>query len=115
MQRVIEKPYHKWLPGEKFRLLNCTSAEIYDIADGMNLPYITVYTMWKHLHEEKTTEMAHFDYSKLVPLKSLFVRCPVCNGTTGVNENAYCHSCLSQWNPISLEPLKGLHKADPVD
>jgi hypothetical protein len=60
-------------------------------------------------------DLAHFDYSKLRPLKALFTRCPVCGGTTGVNKNAYCHSCLSQWHPLYLTPLEGLHKPDPVD
>jgi len=116
MQQVIEKPYHKWLPDEKFKLsICCGEDEIREFAYKINMHYETVYAMWKYLHDEKTTEMAHFDYSRIKPLRSLFVRCPVCNGTTGVNENAYCHSCLSQWNAITLEPLEGLHSPDPVD
>ena len=115
MQQTAERIYHKWTVSEKAVLRVCPSSEVPTVADQMNLSYLCVMAMWKHLHEEKTTEMAHFDYSKIVPLKALFVRCPVCGGTTGVNENAYCHSCLSQWHPLYLYPLEGLHSPDPVD
>ena len=115
-QRVIEKPYHKWTPVDKSVLRVCKDRESARQAGGnIGVSPAASEAMWDHLVTEKTTEMAHFDYSKLVPLKALFTKCPVCNGTTGVNENAYCHSCLSQWNPITLEPMQGLHKADPVD
>jgi hypothetical protein len=116
MQRVCEKRYHKWTPDEKFELRCCSGERaIRRIANKIKLPYETVYATWKHLHEEKHTDMAQFDYSLMKPLKSLFTRCPVCGGSTGVNKSAYCHSCLSQWNPITLEPMKGLHEADPVN
>jgi hypothetical protein len=115
MQRVCEKPFHKWTDGEKSTLSICSSEDVHNLAEAMGLPYETVYAMWKHLRNEQFMELAYFDYSRIQPLKALFTKCPVCKGTTGVNENAYCHSCLSQWNPITLEPLEGLHKPDPVD
>ncbi len=115
MQQTIEKGYHRWTPAEKSVLATCSADYVEGVATHMGLAYSTVMAMWKHLHEEKTTEMAHFDYSKIVPLKALFTRCPVCGGTTGVNKNAYCHSCLSQWHPLYLYPLEGLHSPDPVD
>jgi hypothetical protein len=114
--RVIEKPYHKWTGEEKFALQCCScEKEIRRFAAKTGLTYVTAYSMWKYLHDEKSRDMAHFDYSKITALKALFTRCPVCGGTTGVNENAYCHSCLSQWHPLYLYPLKGLHQADPVN
>jgi len=116
MQRVIEKPYHRWTPADKAILKICVDREQARRAgEVIGVSPAAAEAMWDHLITEKTTEMAHFDYSKIVPLKSLFTRCPVCGGTTGVNENAYCHSCLSQWHPLYLYPLEGLHQADPVD
>ena len=57
-------------------------------------------------------DLPTFNYTAHSPLKSLFTRCPICGGTTTVNEVAYCRSCCLQWNPITLKQLKGLHKPD---
>ncbi len=116
MQRTIEKPYHKWTPTDKAVLKICKDREqARQAGENIGVSPTAAETMLIHLVTAKTTVMAHFNYSKIVPLRSLFVRCPVCNGTTGVNKNAYCHSCLSQWDTITLQPLEGLHDADPVD
>ena len=113
MQRVIDKPYRRWTVDEKLALRQCRKEQLPKFAEKMGLALPAVAAMWRHQHEEKTTDMAVFDYSKIIPSKALFVRCPVCGGTTTVNENAYCRSCLSQWHPITLEPLEGLHDSDP--
>lgn len=114
----VSKSNHHWTIEEKQIVNSCRStSEIRNACHLLNLSYPTVRSMWKYLHHLKNTTgaMAQFDYKKIKPLKSLFTRCPVCGGTTGVNKNAYCHSCLSQWHPLYLYPLNGLHKADPVD
>jgi hypothetical protein len=116
MQQVIKKTHHHWTPSDKAILKVCKDKEQARIAgQDIGVASTAAEAMWRHLVTEKTTQMAYFDYSKIRPLRSLFVRCPVCNGTTGVNGNAYCHSCLSQWNPVTLQPLKGLHDYDLVD
>lgn len=113
MQRVIEKPYRRWSVEEKIELRQCGKEQLPMIAERMGLKFTTVDAMWRHLHDALDSDIAVFDYSKIVPLKALFVRCPVCGGTTTVNKNAYCRSCLSQWHPITLEPIEGLHDSDP--
>jgi len=113
MTRIIRKPYHKWTAKEKSNLRRCSNVgDICKVAARMELTYVTVYSMWKHLLREQIDRIAEFDYSKIRPLESLFTRCPVCGGSTGVDENAYCHSCLSLWNRISLKPMEGLHAHD---
>jgi len=116
MQRVVEKPYHKWELWEKDLIKQCEDKPaLHKAAIILNLPYSTVAAMWKHFHNEQGGGLAQFDYSRIQPLRALFTKCPVCGGTTGINKNAYCHSCLSQWHPITLKPVDGLHKADGLD
>ena len=106
---------HKWTHSERVILKDCDEKEVRKLAEFMKLPYTSVYAQWRLLREdtEKLSDLAVFDYGKIVPLKALFVRCPVCGGTTTVNKFAYCRSCLSQWHPLTLKPMKGLHEADP--
>jgi hypothetical protein len=115
MPTTAVRTYHKWSPSERMILRDCNEDEVRKFAQHMKLPFTAVYAQWRAMREEneKSTDMPTFDYSKIVPLKALFTRCPVCGGTTTVNKNAYCRSCLSQWHPITLEPMKGLHDADP--
>jgi len=104
---------HKWTMDEKEFLLKCDGIEgLKKIAKTMKLPLSTVKSTRQRLTEEHPDNLAHFDYSKIIPLKALFIRCPVCGGTTTVNKTAYCRSCLSQWNPITLQPMEGLHAHD---
>lgn len=113
MPRVVIKPYRRWSEAEKLELRQITQSQLPQLAEKMGLPLTTVSAMWRHQHEEVGTDLATFDYNKIVPLRALFTRCPVCGGTTSVNKVAYCRSCLSQWHPIYLNPLPGLHAADP--
>ena len=113
MERVISKPYRKWTADEKLRLRQCDQRQLPQIAEQMELPLATVAAMWRHQHEEHISDMPIFNYSNIEPLKALFTRCPVCGGTTTVNKTAYCRSCLSQWHPLTLQPMEGLHDSDP--
>ena len=115
MQQTEIRRNHKWTPSERMILRNSNEDEVRGIAGNMKLPFTAVYAQWRLLREEneKISDIPIFDFSKIVPLKALFTRCPVCGGTTTVNKWAYCRSCLSQWNPITLEPIEGLHDSEP--
>ena len=131
MQQTIEKQ-HRWTDEELVYLFNNyehTHESIRAIVKYLNskLPDgvkpLTFFSVKNQVRGLKRSEMRIFDYSDPKPLKMLFSRCPMCGGTTTVNETAYCRSCLSTWHAITLQPMTyvdkdgkvhGLHEPDRI-
>ena len=114
MQQVATKQ-HQWTEIERDELQNCESRQdIRGFADKHQMGYAQVLSMFKHLSYTHSNKLPIFNYTVRRPLRALFTRCPVCGGTTSVNQVAYCRSCCSQWNPITLDPMDGLHEPDRI-
>ena len=131
MQQTIEKQ-HRWTDEELSYIYNNfehTKKSIHAIVEHINsrLPEgscpVTFFAVKNQVRGLVRSEMRIFDYSNPKPLKMLFSRCTMCGGTTTVNETAYCRSCLSTWNAITLQPMTyvdsagkvhGLHEPDRI-
>ena len=111
MQQTVK---HHWSPNEKAKLTGCTKDEARLWAGVWDIPESAVLSKWERINCKSEIPIPSFNYKSIKPLTQLFVRCPVCGGTTTVAGVAYCRSCLSQWHPISLEPLPGLYLPDFV-